>query len=377
MVARCRTCSATSAPRVRARRGLLHRAARPQHPDRLHRPDLARATARSWRSAPTRPRSSSPTRAPSRPHVLRRLRDLATIPIAGLVAGVAASSFGLPALRLAGPTSRSHLRVRGRDSARSCAASTGSTGGGGINIFGLPGHTGDIGVRRRARPAPDLERVGLLPVWAIAGRPASWSRGCSSRAEPAARSGRSATARRRPRRPASTWRPTRRSRSRSAPSTPASPARCSRSRRPSSTRTRSRSRLSLTLLVGLVVGGLGSLAPLVAGAFFVVFLPTVAAGPATEAAGRPSRTSSRARRSRGPLRRRADRHRDRAAGRRGGWGGDFAARLRGGVYTRSDAADAGATGFSRETHTRSRSRRSRRRPSPSAPRILVRAADPA
>ena len=77
---------------VRVRRHLLHRHLRPQHPHGLHGPDLAR---------------------PRRVHGSRRLHDgdprgeggfpyWTTIPLAGIVAGVAGLLLAIPALRLSG-----------------------------------------------------------------------------------------------------------------------------------------------------------------------------------------------------------------------------------------------------------------------------------
>ena len=61
----CRSCLGERLPRaaVRVRRDLLHRPPRAERAHRLHRARSRSATAPSWRSAATRPRSSSPTRA--------------------------------------------------------------------------------------------------------------------------------------------------------------------------------------------------------------------------------------------------------------------------------------------------------------------------
>ena len=83
------------------------------------------------------------------------MRDLWTIPIAGLVAGLAGFLFGFPALRLTGlylalATSRSPSRCR-----RSIKQFDGFTGGGGgINLFGSRpgrGHASPIRSRSRRR----------------------------------------------------------------------------------------------------------------------------------------------------------------------------------------------------------------------------------
>ena len=70
----------------------------------LHGPDLARPRARSWRSAATRPRSSSPSTASATSGRSRSRRSSRGSPD---------SSSGVPALRLSGPLPRArHVRAR-------------------------------------------------------------------------------------------------------------------------------------------------------------------------------------------------------------------------------------------------------------------------
>ena len=201
------------------------------------------------------------------------LKDLYTIPIAGLVAGVAGFLFGLPALRLSG------LYLALATFAVAVALPPvlkryeGFTGGSsGINLFGLEGHTGGVaGVDIAGRHQTFNDYIYYLS-WAIAGVLflAAWLlvRGRTGRAFRAVRDSEVAAA--------------------------ASGIRLSTYKTlafaisafyagvagalfaihttfvnpdvfPIS--------LSIFLLVGVVVGGLGSLAPLVAGAAFVVYVP--------------------------------------------------------------------------------------------------------
>ena len=98
------------------------------------------------------------------------LRDLATILLGALVAGLAGFLVGLPALRIRGlhlALATFALAVALPPVLRRFEGTTG--GGGGINIFGLPGHTGDIGgVDVLGRHLTWNEYVYYL-FWAIAG----------------------------------------------------------------------------------------------------------------------------------------------------------------------------------------------------------------
>ena len=129
-----------------------------------------------------------------------------------------------------------------------------------------------------------VQRLALLPDVDDRTRAAGRRLGSITAASDARCARSATTSRARP--PTSGWRRTRRSRSRSRRSTPVSPARCSRSRRSRCSRARSRSS-ARSRLVGLAVGGLGSLVPLAAGAAFLVFLPQWAQD--ISSAGRPGR----------------------------------------------------------------------------------------
>ena len=156
-----------------------------------------------------------------------------------------------------------HLRPRGLDPAVA-KRFEGFTGGGQGKTVPLP--SSPIG-------GPDDERMALLPDLGDC-------RGdVRARLVPAARprrgapSGRCAT-RRSPRsRPGSASPGTRRSRSGSPPPTPASPARCSRSAIAFVNPDTFPVSLSILLLTGAVVGGLGSLGGMLFGAFFIQFAP--------------------------------------------------------------------------------------------------------
>ena len=80
------------------------------------------------------------------------MTDLWTIPIAGLVAGLAGFLFGFPALRLSGiylALATFAIAVATPAIVRKFEEFTG--GGGGINMFGLPGLTGVSRSRQRFR----------------------------------------------------------------------------------------------------------------------------------------------------------------------------------------------------------------------------------
>ena len=201
------------------------------------------------------------------------LKDLYTIPLAGLVAGVGGFLFGLPALRLSGlylALATFAVAVALPPVLRRYEGFTG--GSSGINLFGLEGHTGGIaGVDIAGRHQTFNDYMYYLS-WAVAGVLflVAWLllRGRIGRAFRAVRDSEVAAA--------------------------ASGVRLSTYKTlafaisafyagvagalfaihttfvnpdvfPIS--------LSIFLLVGVVVGGLGSLAPLVAGAAFVVYMP--------------------------------------------------------------------------------------------------------
>jgi branched-chain amino acid transport system permease protein len=97
------------------------------------------------------------------------MRDLWTIPVAAVVAGVLGFLFGLPALRLSGlylALATFGVAVALPPLLRRFEATTG--GGSGINLFGLPGHTGGVsGVEVLGRSLSWNEFVYYL-FWAIA-----------------------------------------------------------------------------------------------------------------------------------------------------------------------------------------------------------------
>ena len=98
------------------------------------------------------------------------LRDLYTIPLAGLVAGVAGFLFGLPALRLTGlylALATFAVAVALPPVLRRYEGFTG--GSSGINLFGLEGHTGGIaGVDIAGRHQTFNDYIYYLS-WAVAG----------------------------------------------------------------------------------------------------------------------------------------------------------------------------------------------------------------
>ncbi len=94
------------------------------------------------------------------------MTDLWTIPIAGLVAGLAGFLFGFPALRLSGiylALATFAIAVATPAIVRKFEEFTG--GGGGINMFGLPGLTGVDRSRHDSDHRQDavVQRVALLP----------------------------------------------------------------------------------------------------------------------------------------------------------------------------------------------------------------------
>jgi branched-chain amino acid transport system permease protein len=98
------------------------------------------------------------------------LKDLYTIPLAGLVAGVAGFLFGLPALRLSGlylALATFAVAVALPPVLKRYEAFTG--GSSGINLFGLEGHTGGVaGVTVAGRHLTFNDYIYYLS-WAIAG----------------------------------------------------------------------------------------------------------------------------------------------------------------------------------------------------------------
>ena len=215
------------------------------------------------------------------------LRDVYTIPVAGLVAGLAGFLVGLPALRLTGL----HLALATFAIAVALPAilkkaETFTGGSSGINLFGLPGHTGGVGgVAVLGRDVRFNDWLYYL-CWTIAvglcGVAWLLLRGRTGRALRAIRDSEVA-----------------------ASSSGVSPATYKTVAFAVSAFYAGVAgslfaiavtfvnpdvfpvTLSIFLLVGLVVGGLGSLAGLVAGAAFIQFLPDLAQRVSTSA-GAPS-----------------------------------------------------------------------------------------
>ena len=165
------------------------------------------------------------------------VRDVWTIPAAGLVAGLVGLAFGLPALRLSGlylALATFAVAVAMPSAIKRFDSFTG--GGTGVNLFGKPELTGGLtGVDLLGRHLSFNLWLYYL-CWSIA-LVALPSPGSSSADGPGARSVPFGTARRRPSPPASASPATRRSPSGSARPTRESPAPSSRSRTRTSTRT--------------------------------------------------------------------------------------------------------------------------------------------
>ncbi len=128
---------------------LPDRAARAQHPHRLHGPDLARPRRVHGDRRATRPRFSWPgTSSSARTGFLQiggGMKDVWTIPIAALVAGLVGLAFGIPALRLSGlylALATFAIAVAMPSVVKRFEEFTG--GGSGINLFGTPELTGGI-----------------------------------------------------------------------------------------------------------------------------------------------------------------------------------------------------------------------------------------
>ena len=283
---------------VRLRRHLPHRADRAQHPHRLHGPDLAR---------------------PRRVHGDRRLHDgdpdgrsrrqgHLDDPDRGRSSpGVVGFLFGHPGAPALGALPRARdVRDRRRDAR------------GDQEVRGLHRrrhghqpvrHAGADRVARRRSTILGLELNFNNWLYYLAlddrARAATSSPGCSSAGGPAARSGRSATARPPRRRPASACPATRRSPS----AISAAYAGVAGSLFAIATTFVNPDTfpitLSIFLLVGVVVGGLGSLTGLIVGAIFIQFLPLWAqevskspGAPGRRLRRRPDRAHARAPRGR-------------------------------------------------------------------------------
>ena len=131
------------------------------------------------------------------------VKDVWTIPLAALVAGVVGFLFGIPALRLSGL----YLALATFAIAVSTPAVIkrfeGFTGGGsGINLFGTPELTASLTPVTILGQELDVQRLALLPRRGRSRSSATSSRGCCCAAAPGSRSARCATARRRRSRPA-------------------------------------------------------------------------------------------------------------------------------------------------------------------------------
>ena len=162
------------------------------------------------------------------------VKDVWTIPLAGLVAGIVGFLFGIPALRLSGlylALATFAVAVSMPAVIKRFEGFTG--GGGGINLFGVPELTASLDAGHRPRSGAHLQRLDLLPV--LDDR----ARRLRRRLAPRARSDRSRVPRRARQRErgavgrASASPRTRRWPSASARPMPASRARSSPSRRPS------------------------------------------------------------------------------------------------------------------------------------------------
>jgi branched-chain amino acid transport system permease protein len=203
-------------------------------------------------------------------------KDLWTIPLAGLVAGVAGFLFGLPAMRLSGlylALATFGIAVALAPVLRKYEGLTG--GSSGINLFGLEGHTGGIaGVSILGRHQTFNDYVYYL-CWAVAGVMfvAAWVlvRGRTGRALRAVRDSEIAAV--------SSGVSLRRYKT-LAFAISAFYAGVAGSLFTIHTTFVNPDvfpvTLSIFLLVGVVVGGLGSLSTLVVGAAFVVYLPKLA-----------------------------------------------------------------------------------------------------
>ena len=128
------------------------------------------------------------------------LKDVWTLPIAGLVAGLVGLAFGIPALRLSGlylALATFAIAVAMPSTVKRFEEFTG--GGSGIQLFGTPELTGSISnVERSSAASLDAQRLDVLPRLVDRARRCSPSRGSSSAGARAARSAPCATARPRP-----------------------------------------------------------------------------------------------------------------------------------------------------------------------------------
>ena len=200
------------------------------------------------------------------------VKDVWTIPIAGLVAGVSGFLFGIPALRLSGlylALATFAIAVSTPAVIKRFEDFTG--GGSGLNLFGIPELTASITPVGRPRPRARLQRLALLPLLdgRAVGYVIAWLFLRAARARPAR------GARQRDGRPVVGRQP--------------GALQDARLRRSAAYAGVAGSlfaiattfvnpdtfpvALSILLLVGVVVGGLGSLVGLIAGAVFIQFLP--------------------------------------------------------------------------------------------------------
>ena len=202
------------------------------------------------------------------------VKDIGTIPIAIVVAGVAGFLFGLPAARLSGLYLALATFAIAVATPAVIKRFEGFTGGGsGVNLFGTPELTASLTPVRIARLRAQLQQLALLPgLDDRAGRlrdrladPARADGPClPGRARQ--RDGRRLVRRQpRPRR--------RRSPSGSAPPTRARRGRCSRSRRPTSTPTRSRWRSRSSSSSASSSPASARCTGLIVGAIFIQFMP--------------------------------------------------------------------------------------------------------
>ena len=272
---------------VRLRRHLLHRAARPEPADRDYGPDLARPRSVH---ADRRLHDGDPDVGADPPLELLGhqftgdMRDIWTIPIAGLVAGIAGFLFGFPALRLTGlylALATFAVAVALPAMVKKYEGFTG--GGGGINLFeATPGprpRRSRIQSRSKRRESRSVLGIDIPSSTSGSTTSAGRSRSCCSRgpgcscgAASAARFARSGTASSPPHRSGVNL-----ARYKTlAFGISAFYAGVAGSLLAIATTFVNPDTfpitLSIFLLVGVVVGGLGSLWPLVFGAIFIHFM---------------------------------------------------------------------------------------------------------
>ena len=125
------------------------------------------------------------------------MKDVWTLPIAGVVAGLVGLAFGVPALRLSGlylAFATFAVAVAAPSTARRFEEWTG--GGQGIQLSGIAGAHGVDRQRRRPRLVVDAQPVDLLPELVDRARRVRRSRGSSCEGGPVAPSAPCGTARR-------------------------------------------------------------------------------------------------------------------------------------------------------------------------------------